>query len=279
MRHRTLACVGGTFASACCLSVLLLLCAPKEQSEAAAPPPAGKGRLPVEQLRPRWTVGQSWIVETTTRPIQVAGDPNDLGSGPPLRWQFTVVKREKVAGKECFRVEIKCLDTDERSPVTVLWVDAKALVLRKFQTELLVQGEFRTVTESYDFEDGDSGPVLGPCNALPVDLPLFSSEKRRSPRFSYVATTGTNEAKADELKFSIEVDQQVAPARPGEIRKLLREEVPRGLEAPRVHEVRLKSAEAEVRQLWKPGQPWPAYSDNGHTVSRLIKVLPPPAGK
>jgi hypothetical protein len=269
--------VGGTLASGCCLAALILLCGTEDWSEAAAPPARPRG-LPANQLRPRWTVGQSWIVETATLPVQAAGDPRDLRRGPPVRWQFTVAKREKVAGKECFRVEIRCTGSEERSPATVLWVDARALALRKFQTELLVQGEWRTVTESYDFEGADAGPVLGPSTALPVDLPLFSSEKRRSPRFSYVARPGAL-GKDEGLAFSIDVDQHLAPARGRDVRDLLREEVPRDIDAPRAYEVRLRSPEREVLQLWKPGQPWPAYSDNGCTVSRLIKVLPPPAGK
>jgi hypothetical protein len=39
--------------------------------------------------------------------------------------------------------------------------------------------------------------------------------------------------------------------------------------------VRLETAERKVRQVWQPGMPWPSFSDNGDTVSRLIKVIPP----
>jgi hypothetical protein len=32
----------------------------------------------------------------------------------------------------------------------------------------------------------------------------------------------------------------------------------------------------QVRQLWTAGVPWPVYSDNGITISRLVKVIPAP---
>jgi len=36
-------------------------------------------------------------------------------------------------------------------------------------------------------------------------------------------------------------------------------------------EVRIKGFDRQVRQLWQKGLPWPVYSDNGTTVSRLVK--------
>src|SRR5271165_4226458 len=68
-------------------------------------PPAGE-RVLAEPLRPCWQVGQRWVVETTRKVVHVANGA--AAAGRPVRWQFTVVRRERVAGTVCFRVEIAC---------------------------------------------------------------------------------------------------------------------------------------------------------------------------
>jgi hypothetical protein len=243
---------------------------------AGTPAPEVKG----EDFKPRWSPGDSWVVETTTRAVQMRGDP-DATRPAPVRWRFTVKKAEKAAGHECHRVEVVCLDgqgnADRSQPSSVVWIDQKSMALRQMQTQLPVPGGFRTVTESYAFGDNQPAPVIGPLTALPLDLPLFTPGATRGlERFTYEAVSGAGGARAaNDVAFAVDIEQHVAPARAEDVERLVPEEFKefsRDLKARPVVEVKLKTAEREVRQLWQASQPWPLYADNGQTTARLVKV-------
>ena len=125
------------------------------------------------QLKPQWELGDKWIVETQSRPVQVREELADQVAIRPIQWQFTVQRVEKTLENDCYRVEVRCLLPGPEQPATVLWIDRKSNALRKLQTQLPVPGGFRTMTENYHFADGQPSPVLAPINALPVDLPLL----------------------------------------------------------------------------------------------------------
>jgi hypothetical protein len=235
-----------------------------------------------EDLRPRWNPDDCWVVETTTKPIQVRNDGAEKKL-PPVSWKFTVKKAEKAAGHDCHRLEIACLDAkgnvDKTQPTSVLWVDQKSMALRQLQTQLPVPGGFRTVTESYAFADNQPAPVLGPLTALPLDLPLFLSGAARGlEKFSYEAVSGTGGKRApNDVAFAVDIEQHVAAAKADDVKRLVPDdfkEFGRDLTARPVVEVKLKTTEREVRQLWQTGQPWPVYASNGQTTARLMKVTP-----
>jgi hypothetical protein len=258
---------------------LALLAVAKHRGDLQADPKTetSKAAAPEETLKPRWQVGQRWIVETTSTPVQT-GDAETPVPGKPVKWQFKVAKREKVAGRDCFRVEITC-QSNEDAPKTTIWVDEKSLALRQVEAGMLVQGEVRMVKERYEFEKGSPSPVVGPLSALPLDLPLFSTVRPRSGKYGYKTIALDAEDKvSDDVPFTVEVEQQLTPANAAVARGLLREDDKRDSKVS-TYEVRLKSPEREVRQLWRPGMPWPSYSSNGSTTARLIKVLPPTGGR
>ena len=74
-------------------------------------------------------------------------------------------------------------------PAVRLWADQETFALRQVETRLPVQGNYRTVTESYATNDDQASPVFGPLTALPVDLPLFLRDQTKAlSDFSYEAT-------------------------------------------------------------------------------------------
>lgn len=257
-----------------CLAVLTMAKSGLDLCRADSTPEVSK-RSPEETLKPSWKVGQRWIVETVSTPMHTS-DAEPAAKGKPVKWQFKVTKKEKVGERDCFRVDITCQSVED-APKTTIWVDAKSLALRQIEAGMLVQGEVRRVKERYDFEDGSPSPVIGPLSALPLDLPLFSTVRPRSGKFGYKAVTLDGDGKPEEdAPFAVEVEQQFTPMKLAEARGLLNED--EKAKAPSTYEVKLKSPEREIRQLWRPGMPWPSYSNNGSTTARLIKVLPPTTG-
>lgn len=230
-----------------------------------------------DRFKPNWTIGDRWVVETQTKRPQAADTDQASRTGPPVRWQFSVQAREKVGGRECFRVEVQSVQERAFPQAKIsLWVDRNAWALVQCQTQLWVAGVQRTITESYQFPGQQPTPVMGPLTALPVDFPLLLGGRMKGTQaFSYEAVPGPSGTKdIGDLGFAFDVTQDL-DARPSEhARKLLHADFVKSLEARPMLEVKLKTFHREVKQLWQAGLPWPAYSDNGVTVARLVKQIP-----
>lgn len=169
----------------------------------AADPP------PELRIRPNWQVGDRWLVETQALDSPIA-QPDAKAVDAPLTWRFTVAAREKIADRDCFRLEARPELGDSPQPLTTLWIDCQTYTLRQSRTEIPVQAELRAITEHYQFAEGLAAPVFGPMTGLPVDLPIFSNLKPRAGAFSYTVSDGP------------------APALGARVRRT------RGLELPRV---------------------------------------------
>ena len=244
---------------------------------AAADLPERDTRSPTfDELMPRWELGDRWVVETVSQPLQVRGETSTQPVCRPIQWQFAVQRFEKSLTDDCYRVEINCLAAGAEQPSTVLWIDRKSRALRQIQTQLPVPGGFRTVTQSYEFAGGQPSPVLGPLTALPVDLPLFLGDQAKGMQtFTYETRMGPPGVKnVGELGFAHQIEQQVTPVASSEVKGLLSDSYAKSLTEQPTVEVRLKAYDRQVRQLWQPGLPWPVYSDSGSTVCRLVKVIP-----
>lgn len=237
------------------------------------------GNEDVDAFQPVWHLGDSWTVETRTRRVQAGEQPGETTEGRPVAWQFTVRAIEKVHERDCFRVEVKCLsDSGRFPPQTTLWVDTQALVLRQFQTQIRVADSVRTLTESYDFPGQQPTPVMGPLTVLPIDLPLLLGGRMKgSQTFTYEAIPGPSGTKAvGNIAFAYEVAQDLDSQPAAQARQLLHADFAKALEDHPLLEVKLKTVDRRVRQLWQAGLPWPAYSENGTTVARLVKWTPAP---
>jgi hypothetical protein len=243
------------------------------QAPAQRPPGRSGEAAGIEQLRPQWRVGDQWVVETATLQIQNAAVGVKPERGEPIQWQFTVTGIDKLQGRDCYQIEARPLG-QSASPTTRMWVDRQSLALCQLQSQAAVGGQWKTITESYQFPNGQPAPVQGPLSALPIDLPLFlSGGMKGSQQFSYEVTAGPEGRKAlGDVGFAMNVQQETDTAPPQEVKGLLGDEFTKDLEAKPVVEVRLKSAMGQVRQLWQAGSPWPVYADNGTTIARLVKT-------
>lgn len=237
--------------------------------------PSGE-ELVVDQLRPRWKIGDRWTIETQSRQPQRREEVTpDTPRSAPLLWEFTVEAEEELAQRPCFRVKAACQDPNVRAPVTRLWVDRQSYALRQVQTEVMVAGETRTMVESYDFPTGQPSPVVvAMLVVLPVDLPVFQqADTKGAKKHEFEAVAGPAGVKAlDDLSFTFEIEQNVGDAQASQVKGLLHEEFSKSLTRDPIATVQLKTSHRTVRQLWQPNLPWPAFSDNGVTRSRLVKV-------
>lgn len=238
-----------------------------------------RSTVDLRQVKPKWDVGDRWVVETSTLPIQARREPIELSRGRPIPWQFTVQQDEKVVD-DCYRVEIRCLLAGSPQPVTVLWIDKRSGALRQVQTQFPTADGFRTVTESYEPAGGQPSPVLSLLTALPVDLPAFQgNEAKGMEKYTYESRVGPAGVKnAGELGFAFEVEQEVTQPAAEQVKGLIKEDFTKDLTERPIVEVRLKGVDRQVRQLWQAGLPWPVYTDNGTTIARLVKVKPPEDG-
>ena len=235
----------------------------------AADPP------PEQRIRPNWQVGDRWLVETQALDSPVA-NPDAKTVATPITWRFTVAAREKIAGRDCFRLEAKPELDDGPQPLTTLWIDSQTYTLRQSRTEIPVQEELRAITEHYQFPEGQASPVFGPVTGLPVDLPIFSNLKPRAGGFEYVVSDGPapGARNPDDLGFAVGVEQSLMPAKLDSVRTAMGAPASRDFGREPIYEIRMRGPERESRQLWQPGQPWPLFADNGQTRSRLIRQLP-----
>jgi hypothetical protein len=220
--------------------------------------------------RPQWRLGDRWVVETATRPIQGGGP----GPRPPvkIRWQFTVERREVRGEQAMLRVDVQCLTRAGRAPRVSLWVEEQTLSLRQVEARMPTGGGWATLTESYQWDSGPSA-VLGPLTALPLDLPAFvNPNAKASGLFEYRAAARTLDAKdLSGPSFSFSVTQSVGPL-PAARQAPLAEPIAKELGRGETVEVRLAGPDRQVTQIWQAQQPWPVYTLSGRTQSRLVEV-------
>lgn len=261
------------------LAVAAVLTAAWAFTAAGQPQPA----MPKEdQLKPKWEVGDWWVVKTATLPPGVrAGGKGDDGKEAPkpepivAEWKFTVGAKEKLGTHECFRVDVTVEPAAKGQPVTKLWYDVASLTLRQLETQLPVDGGYVTVTESYQTAaNAPPPPVVGPLTALPVELPMFVGGRPGEQSFSYESVSGKAGAKRDpaDVAFAVDVKQTLTPTTPDKARGLLPKEFTRDLKTKQLVEVKLITAEREVVQLWEAGAPWPVFTTSGPTTATLIKT-------
>jgi hypothetical protein len=233
-----------------------------------------------EDFKPKWKVGQKWVVETLTEQIQVRRDPKQNPKPKPVQWHFEVQGIEKIDGQECYKVDIKAQVGDRTQPVTTIWSNTQTMMLAQMQTQLPVQGGVRKVTEYYQAA-GKGAPVMAPLSLLPLEMPVFhddAGEKGLGPKkFTYqVAETPPGAKAPGDVNFGFEVEQEITPATAEDARGKVAEEFSKGLEKTPLVKVKLSSRgrRTVVNQLWQTQQPWPVWSSNGVTEARLLKVIP-----
>lgn len=226
----------------------------------------------IGDIRPNWQVGDKWVIETRTRMIQERRTTESaFGSG--IQWQFEVARREKINGVEAVVLNVKCLADDRPSPSITIVVDSDSSMIRSIRSTIPVGSGFHTITESYKTDSGQTSPILGPWPALPIDLPAFVTGAKGALEFDYQSYSGAGEDKRiGDLGFSFRVKQEERELDADGVKKLLHSDFTKEVAIGRTVEVNLRTAHRTVRQLWQQDLPWPMYSDNGSTVSRLVQT-------
>lgn len=241
--------------------------------------PAGSQQAPVdtaasaELTRPEWKVGDSWVVETETDPIQ--GRSALLAAKLPLlKWKFVVAGEDKVQGADCYRIEVACIAGGSPTKAT-MWYDKETMFLRQLQTWVYAAGDRQSIVES--FAAGGKAiraPVLPAVNALPLDMPAFPQAGKKSlageETFQFKSTPRAAGAKADDaVAFATQVKQKIGKPDAAGL-KAIGPDRSKSLTAP--VQVDLESSGRSVKQVWQSGRPWPEFSDNGRTRARLLTV-------
>jgi len=120
------------------------------------------------------------------------------------------------------------------------------------------------------------GRVLAEEVRSPVDLPAFpAGQSKGLHTFTYEAVPGLAGHKAvGEVGFQVTVEQDFTAMTDPQVKALADDPFVKGLNIQPTVGVWLKGPHGLVRQLWKPGVPWPVCSENGTTTSRLVEFKP-----
>jgi hypothetical protein len=260
------------------LALLLLgalaLGVPGSQAEQPGAAPGAAASASLET--PKWKVGDSWVVETEAERVQTR-EPKAVVAPARVRWKFQVAKIEKLGDRDCYRIDIECLAKGRLRPASSLWVDKETFFLRQFQTQLAVDGQMRTITESYDAAAGQSAPVVTPINALPLGLPAFGQMAKakgldgKPQEFKYTSSAAPVGAKAVEgsVKFAHSAKQDVHAAGAKSLGNVVKS-FSKAIDSKPISEVQISTPLDQVTQLWQKDVPWPVYSTNGSTQAWLV---------
>jgi hypothetical protein len=254
----------------CVLSCLGLAAIAQEDPAAAA---ADDEAAPESATlaRPKWKEGQTWMIETVSEKIQ-GREITPARKPVPIRWQFKVANMEKLAGRDCYRIEIECLARGRIRPKSVIWVDEQTGFMRQYETELAVAGQMRKIVESNDHAKDQVAPTIMPISALPIAMPAFLPKGSKANSFSYTSAPIPAGGKAKDLglmTFAHEISQTTKVAGSKSL-EALPKGLSKSLEAKPVTEVQLATHNEKITQLWQQGQPWPVYVDNGRTKAYLV---------
>ncbi|MDO4576206.1 MAG: hypothetical protein Q4D98_13445 [Planctomycetia bacterium] len=223
-----------------------------------------------EELGLNWQLGDRWTIETQTIQSPASFRNKDGGT---VEWNFQVAGNEKVSGKDCFRVEITCADSSRPQPNVTIWVDRDSGMLMRLTSRIPVDGKYTEYTESYSMADGVPTPVMGIIPSLPLDLPIFSRTLRNSKSLEpqvYESVAGTGQGKdINEMRFAYAVTQTVSALSTNQMKSLSNDDSDSQGVA-----VQIEAGNRKVEQVWKEGRPWPIYSTNGVSVSRLKGFTP-----
>lgn len=249
----------------------VLLSVPHGTADDHKTPPAEMPPRP-DQIQPKWKAGDKWVVETVSDAVQTG--VSDPGKTKPVQWQFTVQKPEKVDDAEMVKLSVQS-QLPGQQPQTQLWLDPKTFALRQVQTQVPVAGELRTLSEKYDHAQDRPAPVFVPISAVPLDIPAFLEMPgtKGVADFSYTASQPPPPGikAASKVEFEFRVSQKTRAATAEELKKWVAPNLKKDAKAVPVV-IELTTGRRTVTQLWQADQPWPVYSTNGKTESRLIEV-------
>ena len=229
---------------------------------------AAVGHVSLE--RPRWRIGDRWVVETRSKIVQSVRNAD--AQPRTVRWQFEIAGVEQAAAAECFKICVSCLVEAQLRPSITLWYDKQTLFLRKFEAQIVAGGQMRTLCESY-VAASEFAPVITPLEVVPVSLPAFVPPgAKHFGSFSYVSQPASGGSKDLSLvRFAHTIRQDVG--RPS--RDLVRHAGESGnkvFATSRSVEIHLSEGSRQIAQLWASKAPWPVYTSQGQTEAWLVSI-------
>jgi hypothetical protein len=224
-----------------------------------------------------WKTGTQWAVQAQN--LQTQNATPTQKQQPPVVWIFTVQGQTKIQNRDCYQVQIRCREAAEQQPQITIYIDKQTGMLVKTQSQQIVQGQWKTQTDSYRVPQGKDVAVLGTIPCLPLDMPLFSAAPDGSKALGdtemvYEIISGDNDnAKSlDEFSFTYKVKQSIKRVTPEGAKSLGNDAKALGDDAV---EVELQSGKQIIKQVWTSSAPWAVYSNNGTCEARLIKLESP----
>lgn len=127
------------------------------------------------ELKPTWSKGDDWIVETYYRQMQASGD---VWTGP-AKWRFRVANEVTYRGEECWQFVINRLD-DPQLPPSTIYITKDQHQLAGLETTVLQKGERRKLSYTPS-TDQRSKVVEARLSIIPFDLPSFGAKAKVVP--------------------------------------------------------------------------------------------------
>ncbi len=233
-----------------------------------------------KEFGPNWQIGDYWIVESVNRQSQ----SSEQRVGRPVRWLFEVVGMARVQGRDCYQTKITAMENSPAAPIAHIWVDSETGALVRVATQTYVRGQWVERVQSFQGQDGKAAPVFGIVPCLPLDMPLFAENGAKSVGEveSFYTAVGDSDAQPQDgaksaggaKSFAYRVKTTTTrvpgPGAKGSVDfKALKIEGAKGLD--QAVEVKMDAGPKTSRQIWTPGTPWPVYSANETSESRLIE--------
>lgn len=232
------------------------------------------------KIGPSWKIGTSWVVETKN----IQNPISRKQESKPVRWTFTVAGESKIGNRDCYEIRIHCNDPSNRQPRVTIWADKHSGMLMRTMTQQLIQNQWQSFTDNYSVPEGKSTAVLGTIPSLPLDMPLFTEDAKSKDieGMSYELIPGNKGSKnLGEPGFAFNIKQSIKPISDEKSKSLTDDPRSKSLteticlqDAVEV-ELHGGMSKSTVRQIWTPDAPWPVYSTNGISESRLIEIKNP----
>lgn len=222
--------------------------------------------------KPRWAMGDTWVVQTSTQQIQAGRGGQVPAKRQLAEWEFRVEAIEVLDGQMCQRVSVRCVSPARTEPVAVFWVNEKSGRLRQVQTQLPTSGKIRTAVERYDSESSD-GAVICLLSVVPLSLPSFSATSESSAVSQYrVYGAAAGSKDPGLIGFGSKITQTTRQAEEAAVRGALPDSLAKSLDGQPLTEIILADGRHKIRQIWRTGDSWPAYTEHGGTESWLVRT-------
>ncbi|MDF1666361.1 MAG: hypothetical protein P1V97_31725 [Planctomycetota bacterium] len=120
-------------------------------------------------LKPTWSKGDDWIVETYYRQMQA---PGDVWTGP-AKWRFRVANEVSYKGEQCWQFVVSRVD-DPKFPPSTVYITRDSHQLAGLESSMMQKGERRKISYSPG-KDERSKVVEARMSIIPFDLPGFGA--------------------------------------------------------------------------------------------------------